>query len=305
MTSRTAPRSERSRPWATLAVHHPADVIPVPGGLDPNGPRVTVVIPTKNEARNLPWVFDRLPAGVAEVILVDAHSTDGTVELARSLRDDVVVIQQTRRGKGNALACAFEVATGDILVMLDADGSAHPAEILRFVRALEDGADFAKGSRFLRGGGSADITRVRRWGNAVLSGLVNRLFGTRFTDLCYGYNAFWAHCLPYLELPAVSGDEPVAGDGFEIETLINVRVAQSPLVVTEVASYESSRLHGVSNLNAIRDGWRVLRVILAERRLSRRPDRDATPAAVFVPYPTEPPPDEFGKRRMAYVEDVA
>ncbi|MBV9097782.1 MAG: glycosyltransferase family 2 protein [Frankiaceae bacterium] len=301
MPTRTAPRSQ---PAATLAVHHPADVIPVPGRLDPDGPRVSVVIPTKNEARNLPWVFERLPVGVAEVILVDAQSTDGTVELARSLRDDVVVIQQTRRGKGNALACAFEVATGDILVMLDADGSAHPAEILRFVRALEDGADFAKGSRFLRGGGSADITRIRRWGNAVLSGLVNRLFGTGFTDLCYGYNAFWVHCLPYLELPAVSGTEPVPGDGFEIETLINVRVAQSPLVVTEVASYESSRLHGVSNLNAVRDGLRVLRVILAERKLSRRLRRDTAAAEVFVPYPTEPL-NEFGKRRMAYVEDVA
>lgn len=302
----TSPVAPRSRPTATLAVHHPADVLPVPGTLDPNGPRVTVVIPTKNEAGNLPWVFERLPAGLAEVVVVDAQSTDGTVELARSLRDDVVVIQQTRRGKGNALACAFEVATGDILVMLDADGSAHPAEILRFVRALEDGADFAKGSRFLDGlGGSADITRIRRWGNAVLSRLVNHLFGTGFTDLCYGYNAFWAHCLPYLDLPSVTGEEPVAGDGFEIETLINVRVAQSPLVVTEVASYESSRLHGVSNLNALRDGWRVLRVILAERKNARRSRTDSAAPRVFVPYPTEPPPPEVGKRRVAYVEDVA
>lgn len=287
------------------AVHHPADVLAMPGSLDPNGPRVTVVIPTKNEAGNLPWVFDRLPAGVAEVIVVDAHSTDGTVELARSLRPDVVVVQQTRRGKGNALACAFEVATGDILVMLDADGSAHPAEILRFVHALEEGADFAKGSRFAHGGGSADITRLRRAGNSVLSGLVNRLFGTRYTDLCYGYNAFWAHCLPFLDLPSAAGEEPVRGDGFEIETLINVRVAQSPLVVAEVASFESRRLHGVSNLNAWRDGWRVLRVILAERRSLRGTRRGKARSHVFVPYPSEAPLAELTKRRVALAEDVA
>lgn len=295
MTSRTSSRPRTG----TLAVHHPADVLPLPGNLDPTGPRVTVVIPTKNEAENLPWVFDRLPAGLAEVIVVDAASTDGTVELARELRADVVVVQQSRRGKGNALACAFAVATGDILVMLDADGSAHPAEIVRFVQALEAGADFAKGSRFLAGGGSADITRLRRFGNRMLSWLVNRCFGTGYTDLCYGYNAFWVHCLPYLDLPSVAGDEPTRGDGFEIETLINVRVAQSPLVVSEVASFESRRLHGVSNLNAWRDGWRVLRVILSERRM-RKPHPQ-----VFIPFPSEPSIGERTKRRVALAEDVA
>ena len=302
MTSRTSLRPQHG----SLAVHHPADVLPLPGSLDPAGPQVTVVIPTKNEADNLPWVFDRLPAGLAEIIVVDAQSTDGTVELARELRDDVVVVQQSRRGKGNALACAFAIATGDILVMLDADGSAHPAEIVRFVQALEEGADFAKGSRFLAGGGSADITRLRRSGNRVLSWLVNRCFGTGYTDLCYGYNAFWSHCLPYLDLPPVTGSEAMRGDGFEIETLINVRVAQSPLSVTEVASYESRRLHGVSNLNAWRDGWRVLRVILAERRLlrSRAQHTEPRPRAL-IPYPSEPSIAELTKRRVALAEDVA
>jgi glycosyltransferase involved in cell wall biosynthesis len=302
MSSSTTVRSPHGK---GRAVHHPADVLSLPASLDPNGPRVSVVIPTKNEAENLPWVFERLPAGIAEVIVVDAQSTDGTVERARSLREDVVVVQQTRRGKGNALACAFEVATGDILVMLDADGSAHPAEILHFVRALEEGADFAKGSRFVGGGGSADITRLRRMGNAALSRMVNVLFGTRFTDLCYGYNAFWAHCLPYLDLPSVAGDEARPGDGFEIETLINIRVAQSPLAVTEVASFESLRLNGVSNLNAWRDGWRVLGVILAERRAQRRARRAAELPRVFVPYPTETPGIEMTKRRVAFAEDVA
>src|SRR5437763_5659430 len=138
---------------ATADVHHPADTRGHRAALPVDGPRVTVVIPTKNEARNLPWVFERLPDGLAEVILVDGHSTDGTVEVARTLRDDLVVVQQTRRGKGNALACAFAVATGDIIVMLDADGSAHPAEIVELVAALTAGADFAKGTRFGPGGG--------------------------------------------------------------------------------------------------------------------------------------------------------
>jgi glycosyltransferase involved in cell wall biosynthesis len=106
----------------------------------PVTPRVSVVVPTYNEAANLPHVFAKLPAGLHEVILVDGRSTDGTVAVARALRPDIVVVSQTRRGKGNAVACGFAAVTGDIVVMLDADGSADPGEIELFVEALQDGA---------------------------------------------------------------------------------------------------------------------------------------------------------------------
>ena len=233
-------------------------------------PKVSVVIPTLNEARNLPHVFADLPAGLHEVIIVDGNSVDDTVATARRLRPGVRINRQNRSGKGNALACGFAAATGDIIAMVDADGSADPAEIPQFVQALLDGADFAKGTRFAAGGGSCDITRLRRLGNRMLSGLVNLLCRTRYSDLCYGYNAFWRHHAPVFglytesDVPAGSGTR-LWGDGFEVETLINIRVAQAGLKVTEVASYEHSRIHGVSNLNATSDGWRVLRTIFAER----------------------------------------
>jgi glycosyltransferase involved in cell wall biosynthesis len=231
------------------------------------GPRVSVVIPTYNEAKNLPHVFALLPEDLHEVILVDGRSVDDTIEVARSLRPDVVVVRQNRIGKGNAMACGFAAVTGDVVVMLDADGSADPGEIERYVAALVDGADFAKGTRFAAGGGSADITRVRAWGNRWLNRIANALFGTRYTDLCYGYNAFWAHCLPALELDASDqgSTEKLWGDGFEIETLINTRIAKAGLSITEVPSYEAERIHGQSNLNTWRDGFRVLRALLVER----------------------------------------
>ena len=225
--------------------------------------RVSVVIPTLNEAENLPHVLPRLPAGLHEVILVDGHSTDRTIEVARRLRPDVRVVTQSGRGKGNALAAGFAVATGDIFVMLDADGSTDAAEIPRFVAALCNGADFVKGSRFAQGGASSDITFTRRVGNWALNTLVNTLYGTSYTDLCYGYNAFWARCLPYMRVDC---------DGFEVETLINVRIAKGGLVIHEVPSYERDRIHGRSNLHAVRDGVRVLRTIARERR-STRPRR--------------------------------
>ena len=220
------------------------------------GVQVSVVIPALNEAENLPFVFARLPQGLHEVILVDGHSTDATVAAARRLRPDVRVLTQSGRGKGDALATGFRACTGDIVVTLDGDGSTDPAEIPRFVAALRAGADFVKGSRFAQGGASADITLTRRWGNAALNALVNRLYRTSFTDLCYGYNAFWAHCLPYMRVDC---------DGFEVETLVNVRVAKAGLVIHEVPSFEHDRLSGASNLRAVRDGTRVLRTIVGER----------------------------------------
>jgi hypothetical protein len=218
--------------------------------------RVSVVIPSLNEADNLPHVFPRLPEGLHEVILVDGHSTDGTPAVARALRPDVRILRQTGRGKGDALACGFSACTGDIIVMLDADGSTDAAEIPRFVAALRSGADFVKGSRFAQGGSSADITPLRRAGNRGLNIVVNALYGTKYTDLCYGYNAFWSRCLPYLRVDC---------SGFEVETLINVRVAKAGLVIHEVPSFEHSRIYGKSNLKPIRDGGRVLRTIALER----------------------------------------
>jgi glycosyltransferase involved in cell wall biosynthesis len=231
--------------------------------LERRWPRVSVIVPTLNEAKNLPHVFAELPPGLHEVIVVDGFSTDGTPEVARSLHPGVRVVEQTQRGKGDALRCGFEAATGDILVMLDADGSADPAEIPAFVRALTAGADFAKGTRFHPKGGSSDITPLRSAGNHLLSGTVNLLFGTGYSDLCYGYNAFWRHCLPAMNVDCT---------GFEVETLINIRIARAGLRVSEVPSFERDRIHGESNLNTFRDGGRVLKTILRER-LRRVPRR--------------------------------
>jgi glycosyltransferase involved in cell wall biosynthesis len=218
-------------------------------------PRVSVIIPARNEASNLPFVLARLPTHLFEVILVDGHSSDNTVAVARCCRPDIRVVHQGGIGKGNALACGFAAARGDVIVTLDADGSTEPDEIPRFVEALRHGADFAKGSRFAPGGGSADITALRKGGNRALVCLVNALFRTRYTDLCYGFNAFWTRCLPRLE---------VNSDGFEVETLLNIRAARSGMKVAEVPSFERGRLHGPSNLRAWSDGLRVLRTVLSE-----------------------------------------
>src|SRR5882757_554433 len=219
-------------------------------------PRVSVLIPALNEAQNIPHVFSRLPDDVFELVLVDGGSVDETVEVARSLRPHVRVVQQDGRGKGNAIACGLAACEGEIVVMLDADGSTDAAEIPRFVEALKSGADFAKGSRFMSGGGSSDITALRRMGNRALCALVNLLYGTRYTDLCYGFNAFWRSSLQRVHVDC---------DGFEVESLLSVRASRLGLATIEVASYESCRIHGESNLRTFPDGWHVLKTIIRER----------------------------------------
>jgi len=236
----------------------------------PRDPRVSVVIPARNEARNLEIILPKLPP-VHEVILVDGNSVDDTIATAQRLLPDVRVVHQTRKGKGNALACGFEAVTGDVVVMFDADCSADPDEIPRFVQALVDGADVAKGTRYSHGGGSDDITLLRNVGNRGLNVLCNVILGTRYSDLCYGYNAFWADVLPKIgllssTLPRPTDGSMLWGDGFEIETVLTCRWSAAELAITEVGSHEKLRVHGTSNLNAVTDGIRVLKSIMHERR---------------------------------------
>ncbi len=249
-------------------------------------PKITVVIPTLNEARNLPHVLPLLPQGLHEVLVVDGHSVDNTVATARRLRPDVRVITQDRGGKRDALACGSAAATGDIIVMLDADGSVDPAEIPQFVDVLLGGVDFVKGTRFADRGADSGVTSSGRIANHVLSTLVNALCHTHYSDPCYGFSAFWRRHVPVLGLGEESaaktdGTTRFSGGGFEVDTLINIRAAQAGLTVKEVASYGYPRIREVSSLNAVNDGLRILLAVLSEKYRPRR-RRASTIAALMV-----------------------
>jgi glycosyltransferase involved in cell wall biosynthesis len=219
-------------------------------------PRVTVVIPTLNEEENLPHILPKIPATTDEILLVDGYSTDNTVELAKRLCPGIRVIYQDGKGKGNALRAGIINATGDIIVTIDADGSMDPGQIPAFIAPLLSGHAYVKGSRFLPGGGTLDMPWLRRLGNKVFTGLVNLLHGTRYTDLCYGYNAFWKKSLESVNLRS---------NGFEIETEMNIKAAKARLKVSEVPSFEQARLNGRGGLGTFKDGWRIFRTILSEK----------------------------------------
>lgn len=234
-------------------------------------PTVSVVVATLDDEARLPDLLAGLPRHLHEVIVVDGGSRDSTVRLARRFRPDVIVLGQSRTGKGNALAAGFAASTADVVVVLQADGTTDPAEIPRFVATLSAGADLVTGSRLREGGGGADFTPLARRGNRALHALVNVMFGTEFTDLGFGYVAFWRRLLPALDLPSsaqapATGGREVWGDGFELDTLISVRFAANGLRVREVPSVARPRRDDTGNVTALRAGARVLRAAVGEYR---------------------------------------
>jgi glycosyltransferase involved in cell wall biosynthesis len=242
----------------------------------PHRPTVSVIVPALNEEESIGWVMDNIPTWVHEVILVDGLSVDGTELVCTDRRQDITIVHQPRKGKGAALRAGFAAASGDIIVMIDADGSTDPREMDRYVTALLNGADFAKGSRNMTNGGSIDFTLLRHLGNLAFVHATNLLFHTRFTDLCYGYCAFWKHDLARLNLTA---------DGFEIEMELILSAIKANLAIVEVPSIELERRFGTSNLNAWTDGKRVLTTLIRER-LTRLNHRRHTHTAHITLTPT-------------------
>ena len=218
--------------------------------------KVTLVIPTFNEEGNLPYVLPKIPQLVDEVIIVDGHSSDNTVKEAAKLCPGAQIIYQQGKGKGNALRTGFDHAMGDIVVTMDADGSMNPDEIIRFVDVLQNGYDFAKGSRFIHNGGTDDAPGHRLFGNWALAAITNLFYGTHYTDVTYGFNAFSRRCLEKIKLRSL---------GFSIETEMAIKAKKAGMKITEVPSFESSRISGQAKLNSYRDGWLILKIIVAER----------------------------------------
>jgi glycosyltransferase involved in cell wall biosynthesis len=218
---------------------------------------ITVIVPTLNEEGNIGNAIQQLHyAGFRNVLVIDGNSSDRTVEIAKDL--GVNVAFQRGKGKGVALRQAFGFeGISSRVVMMDADGSMDPKEILAFLEPLKNGADMVKGSRFMAGGFSEDITPFRRIGNGLFVFLVNWLCKAKYTDLCYGFAVFKKHALDKL-CPCLEST------GFEIEAELFIKAKKLGLNVVEVPSVERVRKQGVSNLNAFKDGLRILKTIFQE-----------------------------------------
>ncbi len=219
-------------------------------------PKITVLICALNEAESLPYVLPKIPNWVDEILLVDGHSVDGTVEVAKKIRPEIKVLHQPGKGKGDALKCGVKHASGDIIVTLDADKATDPEEMPKFIEPLLDGYDFAKGSRFVQGF-PPNKPKHRILGNLIIAATFNILFFRRYTDLCSGYNAFWKNRVKEINL--------WSSDGFQNEPLINVRIRKKGLRVIEVGHLDQGRAKGEVKESSWRQGFKAIKSIVRER----------------------------------------
>lgn len=224
---------------------------------------VTVLICTLNEEKNLAHVLPGIPAWVDEILLVDSRSTDNTVAEAKRLCPDIEIQYQPGKGKGDALIHGIEHATGDIIVTIDADGETPPDEIENFVKPLLEGYDMAKGSRLYKKR-PTKMPGYRWFGNKVLSTTCNILYGTRFSDVCSGYNAFWKKRIIELDLSYMKSET-----GCSMEQQMIVRAKKAGMKIIEVPHTSHGRINGASVISgfkkAARQGFIDWAVIIKER----------------------------------------
>ncbi len=228
-----------------------------------NYPSITVIICTLNEEHNLLYVLPKIPDWVNEILLVDGHSTDATVEVAKKLCPRIHILYQTGKGKGDALKYGVNEARGEIIVTLDADGETPPEEIERFVKPLLEGNGFAKGSRLFRRR-PINMPRYRWFGNKVLAFTCNILYGTHFSDICSGYNSFWKK--EFLRFDLSHGKNEI---GCSMEQQMVVRAKKAGIKIKEVPVNSNGRISGNSVLSNVKltviQGFRDWFIIIGER----------------------------------------
>ena len=235
--------------------------------------RVSVVIPAHNEEETLPWVLRDLYKTIEtlrhtefEVIVVDDHSTDATAAVAE--RFGATVVQNPgRNGKGSALRCGFARATGDVMVMMDADFSHKPEALPLFLQTLQGDVGLVIGSRVF--GGSDEYSHVRALGNVFLTAAVGLSMKRYLSDALNGYKAFRRE---------VFTDFVYTSRSFEIEIELIANALRKGYKVVECSSHERARAGGVAKSRVVRHGTRFLMRIILEGIKGVRP-----PATVLEP----------------------
>lgn len=220
---------------------------------------VSVVIPARHEQDTIGPVLDALNATIAkmpryhfEILVVVDSTEDLTVKVAQA-KGAKILVNDKLKGKGNALYFGFHRVEGEVIVTFDSDGSHNPADLPRFIEALEKGAGLVIGSRVM--GGSTDHDVIRLFANALFTVMVSILFRMTLMDTLNGYKAF--------RRDVVMGYKPKT-KGFDVEIEIVAKAVRKGYDIVEIPSHESRRAGGRMKSHALRDGFHLLRACLRE-----------------------------------------
>jgi hypothetical protein len=217
---------------------------------------VSVVIPCLNEAASIERCVQRArhalegQGWLGEVIVADNGSEDGSADLAKAA--GALVVYEPRRGYGSAYLAGFAAATGEYIVMADADLTYDFGDIPRFVEELDGGADLVMGDR-MKGIQPGAMPWLHRYiGNPILTGILNLFFRTGVRDAHCGMRAVRREVLPRLDLRTT---------GMEFASEMVIRAGKARLHIAEIPIHYHPR-EGHSKLSSFRDGWRHLRFLL-------------------------------------------
>jgi SAM-dependent methyltransferase len=235
-------------------------------------PRVSVVVPARNESGNIPAVFERTPemgAGT-ELVFVEGHSTDDTSaaierEMAKHPERTARVLHQTGKGKGDAVRVGFEHASGDVLMILDADLTVAPEDLPRFLAALLSGkGEFINGVRLVYPMEKQAMRFFNLLGNKFFSLAFSWLLGQSIKDTLCGTKVLWASDYKRIaDQRQYFGDFDPFGD-FDLlfgAARLNLKIVDMPIRYRE-------RTYGTTNIQRWRHGWLLLRMVaFAARRI--------------------------------------
>ncbi len=221
------------------------------------GDRVSVIIPTLNEEESLEYVFNKIPKDdIDEVILVDGGSTDRTMEIAQKL--GLKAIRQEGSGLGSAVKQGLELTSGDIKIILDADGSHNPEDIIRLIEKVQEGYDVVVASRYcntlslssiFKKGTSYDDTVLTTIGNKFFTLICKLVFKVPINDILMGFKAFRKEVFEKIKIDA-------KGPEYNVEVVLKAHKAG--FKIGEISTIEQKRRGGKSKLNAFNDGMRIL-----------------------------------------------
>ncbi len=221
-------------------------------------PRLSLVVAAHNEAATIADVLRRAVAAMGEpceVIVVDDGSSDDTGKRATDAGARVIRLSPNR-GKGVALRTGIDASTGRWLIFIDADGQDDPDEIPKLLAEAKEGVVLVNGSRFLGSLREGAISGPNLVGNLVMTGLLDLLFLARITDSQAGFRLVHGPTVRAFDLRAVE---------YEIETEMLIAALRSGMRVVEVPVNRYRRAAGVTDFRRIRNGLRILKMIVRER----------------------------------------